>query len=289
MHPTPQLDGGAVTAIAELSAQRTQFMEDFHGLPVVAHHKDITLSTYAHLLPQPKRVKRDVKLDTAAELTIYLEELLAVEERAENDPLYPVVFADASSRSFTLYPNFHEGECLSWLDHKVRCTLDYSRELKLWMSKDSQRFTQEAFAEFIDENVIDISQPTGAEMLTIAKTLEATRTEVFKSSVQTSDGTHRFTWDNTTNPDANNTVVPDEFFLALPIFDGDKELVKVRARLFHRLPAKDKPESGLTFYYKLHRIEDILEKLWDERVDMLRGALAGKAQVYAGTYTSANV
>lgn len=287
MNPPLELDTNAVTAIAQLADQRTTFNEDFHGLPVIAHHKDTTLQTFAHLLPQPLRVRRDIVLDTAAELTAYLTTLLDLAVAGE-EPYYPVVFADANTRTFTLFPSFHSGETLSWMDHKVRCQLDYSRELKLWQKHDGNRFTQEAFAEFIDENVVDIASPSGAEMLTIAKTLEATRTEVFRSSIKVSDGTHRFTWDNQATGE-NNTEVPDAFHLGIPVFDGDKEVIKIKARLFHRLPAKDKPDGGLTFYYKLHRLDDILEKLWDERVDQLRADLAGKAEVFAGTYTGTAV
>lgn len=280
------LDANAVTAIAQLTDQRTTFHEDFHGLPVVVHHKDQVVTAYPQLLTQPLRVRRTLKLATAGELIAYLATLEPFS--VENTAAYPVIFADAASRSFTLYPSFHQGDYLSWLDHKAQAHLKYSRELELWKKMDSHRFTQEAFAEFIDENVVDIHTPTGAVMLTIAKTLEATRTEVFRSSIKVSDGTSRLTWDNQATGE-NNTEVPDEFHLAIPVFDGDAEVVKIRARLFYRLPSKDKPDAGLIFYYKLHRLEDILETLWEERVDQLRTCLAEKAKVFEGTYEASAI
>jgi uncharacterized protein YfdQ (DUF2303 family) len=286
MNPPLELDTNAVTAIAQLADQRTAFNPNFHGLPLVAHHRDIVVTPYAHLLPQPQRVRRNLTLDTAAELIIYLA---ALEPLTKGDhDAYAVIFADGTSRTFTLYPSFHQGDYLSWLDHKALCQLKYSRELELWKKFDNHRFTQEAFAEFIDENVVDIHTPSGAEMLTIAKTLEATRTEVFRSSIKVNDGTSRLTWDNQATGE-NNTEVPDTFHLAIPIFDGDKEVIQVKARLFYRLPKKETPEAGLTFYFKLHRLDDILEKLWDERVDQLRSALEGKAQVFAGTYNGTSI
>lgn len=292
MNPLNELDPNNVTAIAQLADQRTQFNPDFHGLPVIAAHEAIKLTTYAHLLPAPMRVKRAITLDTAQQLTAYLDEVIAAARVANpKQKLYPVIFADAATRSFTLYPKFHHGHDLSWLDHKVTSHLNLSREMKLWLKHDGSRFTQEAFADFVEENNVDIHTPTGAAMLTIAKTLQATRTEVFRSSVKVSDGTHRFTWDNQASGE-ENTEVPDEFHLAIPIFDGDEEVIRVKARLFHRLPTKENAHlqgSGLTFFYKLHRLDDILEKIWDERINLLRAAVAGRAQVYNGTYEGSNI
>jgi len=224
-------------------------------------------------LPQPPRVTRSVTLTDLEELVNYLNELVATDGAP-----YPVIFADYPSLQFCLFPAYHQGKALSWLDHQVRVNLCHSREFKQWQEKNGVRMSQVDFAEFIDRNVIDIIEPTGASMLTMAQTLEATRTEVFKSAVRVSDGTHKFTWANDTADGAGNTVIPDRFKLALRVFQGDEDAMEVTAKLYYRIK-----DGAVTFFYQLHRVDEIVEKLWTEKLIRLREVLKGSAEVYAGT------
>lgn len=275
----PNIDTPTAHLIKELTENQTRTF-NHNGLEFLIGPSDIVAKAIgtAHL-PSPPRVKRHITLSDLGEMHLYLGELLSIKSAA-----YPIIFADYSELKFTLFPEYHTGEKLSWLDHSASVELTHSREFQEWKKKDGVRMSQVEFAEFIDRNVIDITNPPGATMLTMAQTLEATRTEVFKSAVRVSDGTHQFTWANDAADNKGNTIVPEKFNLALRIFQGDDEAVEVTAKLYYRIK-----DGALNFFYQLHRIDEIIEKLWDEKLIKLREATLTQARVFAGSFAHTNI
>jgi uncharacterized protein YfdQ (DUF2303 family) len=275
----PDIDTPTAHLIKELTENQARFQQH-NGIDFLIGPSHIVAKALAtNHLPSPPRVKRQITLSDLGELHLYLGELLSTKSAP-----YPVIFADHAELKFTLFPEYHLAEKLSWLDHSATVRLAHSREFNAWKVKDGVRMSQVEFAEFIDRNVIDITNPTGATMLTMAQTLEATRTEVFKSAVRVSDGTHKFTWANDAADNKGNTEVPERFSLALRIFQGDEEAVEVTAKLYYRIK-----EGALTFFYQLHRIDEIIEKLWDEKLIKLREALGAQARVFAGAFAHSNI
>jgi uncharacterized protein YfdQ (DUF2303 family) len=270
------IDGQTAEIIKTLTEGQTRSVK-FNGIDFLIHPTGISANPVAtKFLPTPPRVSRSVTLADLGELQNYLNELLVT-----SGAIYPVIFATYEELKFTLYPNFHRGTDLSWLDHVASVRLVHSREFKAWQQKDGVRMSQVEFAEFIDKNVIDITEPTGASMLTMAQTLESTRTEVFKSAVRVSSGTHKFTWANDTADGSGNTEVPERFKLALRVFQGDEEAVEITAKLYYRIK-----DGALTFFFQLHRVDEIVEKLWTEKLVRLREDLQDKAEVFAGSFNN---
>jgi uncharacterized protein YfdQ (DUF2303 family) len=123
-----------------------------------------------------------------------------------------------------------------------------------WRAIDGKLLPQEAFAEFVEDNLGDISAPDGATVMEICTYLQATRTADFKSGIKLSNGLVQFT--NIENIQASvgsgNIAVPDTFTLGLaPVFGVVP--FSITARFRYRIE-----DGKLKLGIKLQRIEDVM-------------------------------
>lgn len=258
MHSDPNIVESA--ARLALSQSEPQTVE---GITVFVHSKDSQITSLEGLRLNPVRAHRQVTLHDLPSFVMF-----AASQQTANAMIRPFLFADRHAKSLKLFPEYHGNEeSLSWLDNSAYLKVEPSRELAIWKAKENHRFSQVEFAEFIDENVGDIARPSGSEMLTIAQTLEATRTETFKSAVRVSNGDIQFAW-NSEATGASDTRVPDKFYLAIPIFDGDPQRIEVQVKLYYRIH-----EGKLSFFFKLYRLQDVMDTLWQEMVSTLSNQL----------------
>lgn len=129
-----------------------------------------------------------------------------------------------------------------------------------WRGIDGKLLPQEAFAEFVEDNLGDIASPAGAEMMEICTYLQATRTADFKSGIKLSNGLVQFT--NIENIQASvgssNIAVPDTFTLGLaPVFGVAP--FSITARFRYRIE-----DRKLKLGIKLQRIEDVMSAVVQE-------------------------
>ncbi len=98
--------------------------------------------------------------------------------------------------------------------------------------------TQFEFATFIEDNVKDVREPAGADMLEIARTLEATKKVDFVSGIRLSDGQREFTYNEQIEGTSRKgqVKVPEHFILGSPVFVAGT-LYRVTARLRYRIEA----------------------------------------------------
>lgn len=144
-----------------------------------------------------------------------------------------------------------------------------------WRAIDGKLLPQEAFAEFCEDNLGDISAPDGATVMEIVSYLQATRTADFKSGIKLSNGLVQFT--NIENIQASvgssEIAVPDTFTLGLaPIFGVAP--FNITARFRYRIE-----DRKLKLGIKLQRIEDTMHAVVQE----IEGALVlpeGTVKVY---------
>src|SRR5258708_5154062 len=99
-----------------------------------------------------------------------------------------------------------------------------------------QTMTPVNFAQFIEENQIDIRTPPGAKILEVARGLQARRSVHFVSAVRLQTGDQEFTFNETTEGTVGKgkAQVPEEFKLGIPVFFGGVSY-EVVARLRYRL------------------------------------------------------
>ncbi len=183
----------------------------------------------------------------------------------------PVVFATLTEQSvsFTAVLDYHEPSAPHRARHRALYACAASPEWRRWSEKSSTEanpkpFTQAAFAAFIEDNLHDIIEPSGADVLEIARTLEAKQSVNFKSGIRLSNGDHSLSYVSETKGAAGGNgelAIPENFMLGIPPFVGSSPY-KVTARLRYSIT-----EGCLKFRYELVRPHKIIEAACKEMVE----------------------
>jgi uncharacterized protein YfdQ (DUF2303 family) len=251
---------GALT----VAAANVRSIGDAHFLilPPEYRHHDVTKAIEG-ALPEPHRKSGTVVLSDLASFLRYAQ------DQADTDECY--IYAHPDTRTLVAVLNDHQQGFRSmpgWKDFRATYTAELSREFAGWHKNDRKVMDQEEFAVFLEDNVADISEPTGETMLQVALTLQA-KTEVsFSSHRRLDNGQVQLSY--TENIDARagagDVMIPREFALGLRLFKGG-DGYKVRARLKYRLGA-----SKVKFWYELDRVENAIEDAFAAYVDKARAS-----------------
>jgi uncharacterized protein YfdQ (DUF2303 family) len=286
-----QTEAGIVALLATAASSREIISQ--HNVPILLTpngNGGVDRRSLEHLRDTPLRPSVHVKLATSKDLHQYLANQ-ANWTRTENPlcgstsepPLgldNVVVFADRDKLNFHAFLDYHHVTGGRWLNHSASVTYKESHQFGIWKKHDGVKMGQEAFAEFLDENVLDITDPTGADVVAFASCLEAHRTEIFKSSTNLGNGEVKFNWSNESSGDSV-TKFPTDMKIGIPIWtNGEKILIPVK--LFYRVS-----EGKLLFWYKLRNLENIIDQLWNEDVKFISEALLSIGTVYQGLPPSA--
>lgn len=300
MDPTDILDNAALTTNAAVAAgialalrdpSKTKVLTLSNGIPLLISQEGLTLQSHEHLLPAPKRPTIHVALYTRADLLDYITNQAIIyrpapaDSEATDPAIAPafnppadrtVIFANRQDLSFHAIIGYHQPGLPSWCSHTARVKYQHSHQFGRWKGMDGKKMSQEDFATFLDENVSNIIEPTGAEVVTFAANLEVTRTERFKSSRNLNNGQVAFTFTNEAGEGQSEVKFPTEMTLSIPIWiNGDT--IAIKAKLFYRMS-----EGKLTFWYKLMMLEETIDHLFNEDVEWLRSATRGIATLYQG-------
>ena len=169
-------------------------------------------------------------------------------------------------------------ETSGWGDHRAVVHLRHTPEWEHWIGHNGKLMTQAAFAEHIEDGLLEIVEPSAAEMLELAQTFHAHTGVQFKSSQILDSGERQFVYEETQTTRAGRDgkiTVPKEFVLAIKPFEGS-DLYKVRARLRHRAN-----EGSLSLGYRLDRPHDVIRTAFDDTVSKIDEAIA--SDVLRGT------
>lgn len=277
----------AALALDHVNPNTTRF-DNHLGLPIMLTQPALRVTSLEHLLPAPRTPKIDVALYTKEDLVAYIgqQASLPLTEQSTsnqgqgNSSDNPVIFANRNSLSFTAFLDYHRAGSPSWCRHSVVVAYKDSHQFARWKANNGRKMGQEEFATFLDENVTDIINPTGAEVVTFASHLEVTRTERFKEARNLANGEVNFTFTNESSGDSA-VKFPTEMTLSIPLWiNGDR--IALRAKLFYRVI-----EGKLTFWYKLMHLEETIDHLFGEDVTWLEEATQSTATVYVGTAPTA--
>ena len=143
-----------------------------------------------------------------------------------------------------------------WRDHRATYVPLLSPEWLIWAGANGRQQTQADFAQFIEANLPDIAEPSGADVLAVSRTLEAKKKVNFASSIRLSDGSHQFTYEEDVQGSAHKgqLKVPEVFVLAIPVFEGSDPR-RIEARLRYRIGDGGK----LAIWYELVRPHKVIE------------------------------
>jgi len=276
METTYTTEAAVIADITE--AALTPDIINSHGISILCTSPRQKIISLEHLLDQPKRTKAQVSLTT---LAAHVEYIKAQRYTDANT----VLFANRESLKFHTLLAYHETHTPNWLDHSLTTTLTLSKQLQTWITKAGVWMPQEQFAEFLDENLNDITNPTPASVLDFVECLQCTRKESFRSALNQTTGEVQFMWEKANSTEERTTIVR-EFSLGIPVWHRG-EPVKIAARLQHRIKEQEGGKAGVNFRFKLEHIDRIQDTLWDEALTKLRTDLKDEATIYEGTAPTA--
>jgi len=233
---------------AGMALSKVQQVEP-EGAPFVIIPENGKLVTVGHLLPEPQRIVQQPQFYTLESFIRYVDEFKTAETA-----IFCMV-GDVGG-SLTAYLDYHGVEAPSWSSHTAHYECPLSPEWRVWTSHNTLRMPQCTFADFIESNLIDITEPAGAVMLEIAQTLSAIQSCDFMSGVRSDNGNQRLRYiQNTAATGGKNgeLEVPAIFKITVPCFVGGINY-KVEARLKYRITGKE-----VAFWYELVRPHRVIE------------------------------
>lgn len=219
--------------------------------------RQISTDDYA---PRPRRKEDISKVVTDQEsFTAYLDK--------HGDGFETEITASATEAWFNAVINAGTVDQPGWGDHNLRLKLRSSEEWLKWSQKSGVLMRQEEFAEFIEDNAQNIFEPSSAEILEIAQSLQVKRGVSFESGTRLADGNVQFGYREETTATAGTAgqlSIPATLTLALRPFEGG-DAYRVTAHFRYRLQG-----SALTLGFKLQEPSKIREDAFKEIANDVR-------------------
>ena len=85
----------------------------------------------------------------------------------------------------------------AWCRHRATLAFRPTPEWTTWTGLSGRHLSQVDFAAFIEDNLPDIADPAGADILDVTRSLEAKKSVEFRSSIRLQDGSSQLTYDET--------------------------------------------------------------------------------------------
>jgi len=219
------------------------------------------------LLDAPRRKRASVKLLDAESFIEYMKRHGSLTDSTiwcETDYV-------AGKVDFLGIINDHgeDATAAAWRDHTATFAPEFSEEWKRWAGNSDKAFGQAEFANFIDNNLKDITggdgMPSGTQMLEMAISFEAKQDMRFKSAIRLQSGGVQMQF---VQDDDQQTIEKmqmfDRFAIGIPVFwNGDA--YRIEARLRYRVR-----DGKLTFWYELIRKDKTLEAATKTIIDTIR-------------------
>lgn len=133
--------------------------------------------------------------------------------------------------------NGDAADLAGWGDHRAVLEFRKTDAWQRWLKLNDQFIEQEAFAEHIERNLIDIVEPAGADLLELAQTFQATTSAEFRSQKRLANGQRQFQYSENIDGKggANGELeIPERFKLGIAPFEG-VDPYPIEARLRFRL------------------------------------------------------
>lgn len=211
------------------------------GVPLIARRDQTgttTVEFLERLLPRPTYLAGAVKIHDYASFIAYVTRFRDADS---------VVFADRQLLTLTAVLDYHraapaldatyvagDAHRARWGRHVATYTARTTPEWATWNAQNGKKVSQLEFAEFLENNLVDVARPTGAELLEMATRLEASKSAKFAAGVRLADGQTQITYEETITGAAgekNALTIPPSFILGIAPFEGaDKYALEARFR-----------------------------------------------------------
>ena len=164
-----------------------------------------------------------------------------------------------------------------WADFRAQLVIRATPEWERWKGINGRWLSQVDLASHIERSLEDFVEPTGADMLELALSLEAHQTAQYRSAHTLQSGTRRFTYEEevTAHGGAKGTMdIPTKVSLQLAPWEG-ADPWRLEANFKYRLK-----EGELTLQIEMLRFEEARQEAFTELT--ARVAVATELTVFAG-------
>lgn len=164
------------------------------------------------------------------------------------------VYADSERLTITAVLDANAADEPRFGGHRLHLALRETTAWKQWIHMDGQLTDQDTFAEFLEDHLPELLEPSAADMLEIAQSFQANSKVDFQSASRLASGQRQFKFVETVDAKAGQKgqlTVPETFVVGLVPFEGS-EGYRLTARLRYRIGQK-----GLLLGYKLERPDEI--------------------------------
>lgn len=178
------------------------------------------------------------------------------------------IYADRKAGTVTAVLDAHADDAPRFGRHRLALELRHTDAFLAWQQRSGKLQPQVAFAEFIEDHRADIASPPAADLLELAQTFQATTKVTFRSGTALKSGQRQLTYveeQNATAGSKGQITIPDEFQLALPIYEGAEVADAVTARLRYRIDGDGK--LGLMFI--LDQLTEVVNAAFEGVVALL--------------------
>lgn len=245
------MDNTAATLPAETIAQLAVAglaPREIHQVPMIIIPPGHKLESMKHLLPKPLRIEARQCLTTPQSFIDYFQQFA--------DDRSVIMACEETSKIVAIF-DYHKPNQPENCDHTATLVLTKSPEWESWKGNNGRAMKQRDFAEFIENHIADVRIPSGAELLEVAKTLQATKNIKFRSSTELHNGQVQLTYNEEINGQAGTAgsiEIPRQITIGVRIFKG-QEAYAVTARLRYRIT----DDAGLLFSYHINDLDKITE------------------------------
>lgn len=261
----PITDAETIARVTMMAAEPKQVREGHQYVLVVPEGADLREVdlTGPDSVDRPNRPRGKVSVHSAASLVDFLK---------KHGHPKSEVWADRIRHRVVAVINANEGagEPPGWGDHIAVFEVQLTDAWNAWTKHDGQFLSQSEFAEHIEDNLLDIAKPEGAQMLEIAQSISATVGVKFESSKRLSDGERQFEYRETVDAAAGKAgrlEIPSHIELGLRPFEG-APAYKVKARFRYRING-----GHLLLAYALERPTDVINEAFDAVVAEIQKAV----------------
>lgn len=191
-----------------------------------------------------------------------------------------VIYATLDPASFTTVLNdYHVEDGPGWRDHRVSFSLEHSNEYGEWKENDKHPMSQEEFAYFIENNMPDFVEPSGARMLEIAINFRVKQGVHFNSGMRLNDGTVSLEYNEVNTAGAGKAGkfnIPEKFKILIPVWAGlDQEKYEFEVFLRWKLS-----EGDLAIRYELQRPSKVVETAFRDTLGNIRSGIEGATVLF---------
>ena len=228
-------------------------IKEIDGHPFLVTPDDYSITSLEEYLPNPLRKKVSLKMRDEKSFIAYFN------LHGTNSSQ---IYGQVNPPRLVGIIDDHSSNENGWREHQVHYECPLSRQWETWLSKDGKAQSQEEFAIFIEKNLLDIVEPTAAEMLEISRSFEAKKKVDFKSAVRLDNGQVQFGYEEEIQGTAakGTLQIPETFKIGIPVFENGTGYA-LECRLRYRIS-----DAQLRMWYEIinpeKALEDAVKETW---------------------------